>query len=305
MGEAPDPARATVVCILGPSRSGTSLTARVLGLAGLYLGPEDTMFPPSGANPSGFWEQAGMSGLSEKILESLGGSWRNPPTMPEGWEEESRLQPARDRARLVIGKIYAGHDLWGWKDPRACLTLPFWQSILPEMRYVICLRNPIDVAASLQRRDGISAEESNSLWLAYTAAALLHTSGRRRIFVSYEKYFEDWRAVARRLVRFLGLPARAVESEVGWAIGEEIDDGLRHHRAGAAAGIAPGTLPDDVADLYLSIDSLRARSTERGSTSWRELAELEVAIDQQAAQLTSIHLRRPSGDASGRRHAGD
>ena len=77
------------------------------------------------------------------------------------------IDDVRQRAQALIQDQFAEAQMWGWKDPRTCLTLPFWQQLLPNMRYIICLRNPVDVARSLEQRDSLSAEESSNLWLAY------------------------------------------------------------------------------------------------------------------------------------------
>ena len=45
------------VCILGMGRSGTSLTARVLNLLGVDLGPESGFVERSEQNVTGYWER--------------------------------------------------------------------------------------------------------------------------------------------------------------------------------------------------------------------------------------------------------
>jgi len=82
--------------------------------------------------------------------------------------------------------------------------MPFWQSLLPEMRYVICVRNPLDVVNSLIKRKWLtSIPRAMDLWLSYTSAAIKNTSGRKRIFVFYEDVLADARAEARYLEVFL------------------------------------------------------------------------------------------------------
>ena len=81
-----------------------------------------------------------------------GAAGRSRPSSPPGWERSSELAALRRQARELIEADFSGSGLWGFKDPRNSLTLPFWQRILPPMRYVICLRNPVDVAASLKAR---------------------------------------------------------------------------------------------------------------------------------------------------------
>jgi hypothetical protein len=67
--------------------------------------------------------------------------------------------------------------LWGWKDPATCLTLAFWQTLLPHMRYVICIRNPLDVAISMERLEWGSREDgrfSSNLYILRRAYVRWH-----------------------------------------------------------------------------------------------------------------------------------
>ena len=211
---------ATVVCVLGVSRAGTSLTARILNQAGVYLGAEDELLGGElhhlagegedvvararEANPEGFWEHYRLMRLNERILQACGGSWREPPALEPGWENSASLDDLRDEAQALIAESFDGHALWGWKDPRNSLTLPFWQRLLPEMRHVICVRHPLEVAESLRRRDGIELDAGIEQWIRYMAAALVNTSGLRRLFVNYEDYFRNPGALGARLGEFIG-----------------------------------------------------------------------------------------------------
>jgi len=244
------------VCVLGMSRSGTSLTAQVLNVLGVDLGaPEELMKPAEGNNPAGFWEHEGIAGLNEDILLSLGSAerqgWRHPPELPEGWERDARLERHRREAEAMLRESFADSPLWGWKDPRNCLTLPFWQQLVPEMRYVICVRNPLDVAASLGARDGMRREESLRLWLLYMSQALRHVAGRPRLFVAYEDYFAGLNRQLERLAGFLGIPglSHAQRDEIA----ERLDPGLRHQRESERA--SEESLPRDVTELYATLSA--------------------------------------------------
>ncbi|HET8863790.1 MAG TPA: hypothetical protein VFM94_11130 [Solirubrobacterales bacterium] len=257
------PTRSTAVCVLGMSRSGTSLTARVLELAGVYLGSEDDLLGgelsqipakdrgrAGEANPGGFWEHYRLMRLNERILRRLGGSWREPPELPPGWETSVDLDREREEALELIEETFAGHDLWGWKDPRSSLTLPFWQQLLPDLRHVICLRNPLDVALSLQKRDGMAVEQGLELWRAYASASLVNTADRPRELVPYEAYFDDAEAVSTRLARFVG---REGAFATGGAVGElheAVDRRLWRQRTAAKAVADDDRVPAEVADLY-------------------------------------------------------
>jgi hypothetical protein len=258
--DAPRTSTAAAICVLGMSRSGTSVTARVLNVLGVELGrEEELMEPASGNNPAGFWEHERIADLNEDILATLGDAprqrWRRPPLLPEGWERDPRLEPHRREARSMLQESFAGLPLWGWKDPRTCLTLPFWRRVLEEirhvesrLRYVICVRHPLDVAASLEARDGLGREEAVRLWGRYMSEAIVQTSGCPRAFVSYEGYFPDWEGQVGRLAELLGR-SRLTESRRA-AIAAHIDESLWHHRE---AGRARGTgweLPAEIAGLH-------------------------------------------------------
>lgn len=254
----PAPQR-TAVCVLGMSRSGTSLTARILNLLGVDLGDEEELMPPrAGNNPAGFWEHKGIADLNEEILATLSDSappylqgWRWPPDLAPGWERDARLAPCREAAQEMLSQGMSVGHLWGWKDPRNSLTLPFWQLLVPDLRHVVCVRHPLDVAASLGARDSMPRGEALALWQRYMTAALEHTEGRPRLFVAYDAYFADWERQVDRLAGFLDMPE---PDELDRAeIVVNIEPGLHHHRE---ASDAAGDLPAAVAELYARLVEL-------------------------------------------------
>src|SRR6266496_1635966 len=227
-------AKQNIVCILGMGRSGTSLLTRVSNLIGLYLGPERYLLQPNGGNPTGYWENSEIVHINNAILAKYGGSWDEPPIFPTGWESTPSLNQLRQRARTLLHDTYSDAKLWGWKDPRNCLTLPFWQQLLPEMRYIICLRNPVDVAQSLEHLFGFSVEKSSNLWLTYVSSALADSDGQARLKIFYEDLMDDWQTELPRLAHFLGKPEQAERVEVQEAVREFIEKELQHSCASLA-----------------------------------------------------------------------
>src|SRR5947209_4587623 len=88
----------TVVCVLGTHRSGTSLTARLVSLLGVYLGPKERLVGASSANPRGFWEHRDMQRLDREIFLRFGGTWRDPPLFPRGWVRSTQVADLRQHA---------------------------------------------------------------------------------------------------------------------------------------------------------------------------------------------------------------
>ena len=141
------------------------MLTRLLHVCGLYLGPKDELMPAQADNPDGFWEHLGFVALNDELLGQLGGAWDLPPKRDENFAD-ARLDPLRMKARLLIER-FDSTGFWGWKDPRNSLTLPFWQDLLPGMKMLIMVRNPLEVAHSMKERNGTSYSFGLRLWEIY------------------------------------------------------------------------------------------------------------------------------------------
>lgn len=225
------------VLVLGMHRSGTSVVTRLLNLAGLPLPPDPELARGGPANPRGFWEIPRLTEVNEAVLRALDGEWSAPPPLPSGWQRDPRLDPVRRRARRAYrSALPPGPALW--KDPRLCLTMPFWRDLAGEPdAVVIVTRNPTDVIRSLEARNGLSPSVSLALWEVYLRAALSNLHGAPAAVAPYEEVMADppaWVDEARAWLVGSGVacdtPAAAAE------IGSFVDEGLRHGRSGSGLG---------------------------------------------------------------------
>ena len=66
-----------------------------------------------------------------------------------------------DEMRAELERLEDGSefDSIGFKDPRTCLTIELWEPFLKNPQYVCSFKNPIDIAKSLNRRNGIPIEK--------------------------------------------------------------------------------------------------------------------------------------------------
>lgn len=309
----------SAVCVIGPGRAGTSLTMRVLNLLGVDVGPREGLVEAGPGAPKGFWERFDIIKLNDRLLRSQGGSWRSPPRLSPGWESAEELTAEREQARAILEETFAGRDLWGWKDPRVSLTTSFWLRLVPDLRFVICLRNPVDAAHSISpsagdKRDdafyysrrGPKWERALSLWLTYVAAALANTSGRPRLFVSYDDYFRDRRGAVERLARFVGLEAPPAGGEVDRRIEDFVDGDLRHYRTSPEEVLRDDRLPSEVASLYMVTELLRTipppggpfdagRKALQASVDVYARRLLDSGAGEAARSVPGIKLPSPSG----------
>ncbi len=243
-----------IVCVIGMHRSGTSLLARLLNIAGVELGAAASLARAADDNPRGFWEHEGLREINDELLRAFGGSWMNPPELPEGWAQDPRVAPLRARARELVAREFGGRALWGFKDPRTTLLADFWRDILPgRIAWIVALRNPLEVADSLKRRDGFPSVLSEDLWNAYTRAAFRNAPAAERAIVHFERLLSEPAAEVERLIRTLRLPIPPPGPEAAARMREEAARDLRHHSHGLDEIRGSEELRPDTCELYLRL----------------------------------------------------
>lgn len=257
------------ICVTGMGRCGTSLTTALIGLLGVDLGPTERMLPTDMYdNARGYWEQREIYEINEEILRAFGGAWERPPDLPPGWERSPALAAVRDRARSSLIDLFgtAEKKRWAWKDPRASVTLPFWRDLIGEMDYVLCVRNPVDVAASLAKRDikGLKFDDSVALWLHYVRASLENTQGHRRLILCYEDYFTDTDRQIQRLAEFVCGPGTQLSDDLYESVRSFIEPGLWHNRDSVEETNHARAISPKAADLYACLHARGGQQSASG-----------------------------------------
>lgn len=203
------------VFVLGMHRSGTSAITRLLIMSGAYFGPEGISNGADEGNPKGFWERVDVRAVCDGLLQESGYDW---------WKvadfDLDRI-PDKVRARHVgnFRKILLdldAHRPWVLKEPRLSLLFP---AIRPLLELPVCIhvtREPLEVASSLQTRNGIPVHAGLALWELYTIRAFAASAGLPRVHVRYEDLMAAPVAVVERLVgqlTDLGVAGLRVPSE--------------------------------------------------------------------------------------------
>lgn len=230
------------VAITGMHRSGTSMITRGLHESGLHLigGDADQLLAAADDNPEGFWENKAIVACNDDLLEAAGGAWDNPPAVLPHAVDDPRFAEIVEPATAALAGL-AENDRWGFKDPRLCLTAPFWIDLQPDLRFVLCVRNPLEVALSLKRRNQNSYSLGLSLWERYYRAALDAIPEERRIVTHYDAYFLDPAGELGRVCEFLGLEPATLD----------VRTDLRHHDVGVSLDEANASA--GLRDLYTEL----------------------------------------------------
>lgn len=194
----------STVFITGVPRSGTSLTAGLVKMAGFHMG--DTV-PGNKNNPRGFFERADIrSGIIKPYLESLGAdpNGNDPLPSPHGnyhWipNLERRFYDAMGRKEDVA-----------FKEPKLLLIWRQWLAWFPNAKWVLTHRDDEEILDSVERTPFMRAfavRDEWRPWLAHYKGELNSLAAflRPRAFV-----FEPHRALdgdaghIRALSDFLG-----------------------------------------------------------------------------------------------------
>jgi GT2 family glycosyltransferase len=164
------------IIVLGMHRSGTSAVARVLNMMGAYLAPEHQIMPPSPDNPKGYWERLDVMQLNDRILQAGNSDWQNVLYFDSTQIHKYQKKVFYREIHKLVGALDANRP-WMLKDPRLCITFPLWREHLELPVCIHVYRNPLQVARSLHKRDGIPITTGLAMWEAYTIAALNNSRG--------------------------------------------------------------------------------------------------------------------------------
>lgn len=263
--------------VLGMHRSGTSALGGTLWRLGLDLGT-NLMPPEEGSNALGFYEHNSIVPAHEILLRSLGSHWSDADPLPSDWRQSAAAEEARASIRMVLDHDFpAGRGAdWGVKDPRLCRFVSLWRPLLDRVEpcFILVRRDPAEVAASLEKRDGMAWEAGLRLWWRYMSEAERDTRDERRIFVDYDQLLGDWRRLIARIgdaFAVPGLPALDLDpaGPGAPAVDRYLDPAERHHRAARARDRR--LIPAEIADFDAAF-----RAALEGASSATDAAFVEL-----------------------------
>lgn len=227
--------KSTCLLVVGMHRSGTSALTRVLSLLGADL-PQTLMQGTNAnkaSNATGHWESEAAARMGDAILDSAGTDWSDPEPVAASWYRSARYRDMRDRAVALLQEEYGSSPLFVFKDPRVCRLLPFWLNVLERFgatpKIVSILRSPLEVAASLQVRNGFELSTGQLLWLRYVLDGEYDSRGMRRVFTTYDQILKDAGKVAEQIGSSLNLIWPRASSKTDNAIASFLSSEHRHH----------------------------------------------------------------------------
>lgn len=278
-------------------RSGTSAIAELLQSLGCDLGPAENLIPATSANPRGHFESLPIVETNELLLAKVGAHWLVPPATSDDLRSlasDSTMRSAALDALTEAGYRSDGRP-FAIKDPRFCLTLPFWQEVLANEFTVIAMyRKPDEVASSLHTRDGLDPAYSSYLWDCYNEQLLSSLGTTPTLAVSYHDLVSSSTTTAALLQRLLpGLHEPDTEP---------IDATLHRHKSHHSSDHSDNRLWQQLEALGTSAggpNDVLAPSPPPPQVSQptfaylgREWAELRCALTSVQAELRAVHAEQ-------------
>lgn len=291
------------ILILGMHRSGTSALGGVINALGA-AGPK-TPLPSHIANPRGFFESAPLTLAHDELLAVAGSSWHDWRELNQQRINSEATEPYRQKIKQLLIDEFGDDPLIVIKDPRTCRFVPFMSSVLDEMNVspvaLLPIRNPLEVAYSLHRRDKIALPKSLLLWLRHVLEAEYHSRHMPRYILSYEGFLADWRKHMERAAEKTGVvwPAQPDHSDA--RVEQFLTTDLYHERSTLEdmrnhpdvtslvretyqilTTIAAG---DEDDGLLAQLDVMRTRFDEACETFSAAMATEESAVAQLRGEL--------------------
>jgi hypothetical protein len=298
-------AKSKAICILGAHRSGTSTIARGLNLLGAWLGEEKDLMKPLPENPEGFWERLDIYYLQNRLLAMMKREWDATAPLPENWHKLDEILPLKDELVELVKENFSGRPLWVWKDPRTCLLLPLWKDVLSELginlKVIFVVRNPLDVARSLEKRNNFTAEKGLGIWFNHTIAALKGVEGLETIFLSYDRFLEDWETELKKCAAGLGIDWPADEAGLRAKMAPFVRRDLRHSASGLDE-LHEVKAPEPVIRLYRLLLEFQSGKCKLDSgsgcimeTMYQEFLSYARFFDFDMAELADCRIKLEEG----------
>jgi len=191
------------VIVLGMHRSGTSVITAGLQVLGVSLG--NSFFEAEIDNLKGNFENKEVVLFNEKLLSLLDASWDNLAFGEPVDYSKSIFDDYKREAVEILKSQFYDEPIWGLKDPRMCLLLPFWQQVIHdndfgEIFYIHILRNPVEVVRSQGVRHkndpdkyifGSDERQTLMLWLSYNYQALRNIDNDKNVLITFDNYMSN------------------------------------------------------------------------------------------------------------------
>jgi GT2 family glycosyltransferase len=164
---------------------------------------------PASDNVKGFFEDLDVFRLNEQMLDELDIRWDFPTLIPDIDFSDHQFAVGIKQAAELLKERSDHQQTFAVKDPRLCILLPVWLEAARTAGFstslLVAVRNPLDVAKSIERRNNYTLDKGLSLWLSYNfrLLATLVDVAAEPLVVDYRNFLSNPYHELERIGRFL------------------------------------------------------------------------------------------------------
>lgn len=178
--------------IAGYYRSGTSALSGTLQKLGVAIHNDADA---NEHNPRGFFEIPELIEFDVDLLNRLGMQWADLRSLETGWNERADMAGFLSRLAEIIRRRFGQENIWAVKHPHLCRLLPIYERVAREIGHHVkaihISRDPWTVAASQQKKNGLSRAHALLLWASYMTAAEANTRKLPRTWLNYHHLLKN------------------------------------------------------------------------------------------------------------------
>jgi hypothetical protein len=206
------------VLILGAPRSGTSLISHVISELGFYFGDPARFVDPVTHpwNPI-FFELQPLNDLNDEMAKALGVDYLNFDWLPlkDDYSEEL-IFGFEERVDRFLETEFGTYKKIALKDPRFCLTLPIWNSLLKRhsyaVRFVWAVRDLSSCFMSNKLANDTRSQLQERLVTLSSYLSAYFLDGKSYFLANYDQFIEQPGISVRKLAHQLEVSGPQVET---------------------------------------------------------------------------------------------
>lgn len=187
---------------------GSTGVMMVLERLGLHVGTN-----LSGGRKRNFYENGTVQGINQELLGAKGFPYpwpleRRAVRMAQWLVDERKQEHVRELLlrEVALPAWREERFAWGFKDPRICLTFPFWLRVFPKARCIFLHRRSEDARPGWNRHGDWGYDHFKRCWQENLSLAMAENAAR--FILDYDELSFEFRQTCHRLCEFLGLEFR-------------------------------------------------------------------------------------------------
>jgi hypothetical protein len=221
-----------------------------------------------------------------------GTRWDSWTQVQSEWLRSDESARLGEECQSLLYTEFGEAPLFVLKDPRMCRLMPFWlpvvatAGIIPSA--VLVVRNPQDVARSLERRNAIPTTTALLMWLRHVLDAESQTRLIRRSIVRCEDMHEHWLQLAEQISTDLGIKWAPRSIDADREISRFSKSGHRKHEPRTTSLDVPVLVLEWLHRTTIALDTIRGGHPDEVEEAVRTLDDVRMHFDQTTSIVSAV-----------------